>query len=145
MKTSYRVSSGAVLLVLVVLIANKLLFHEQISALGDTAVISLHSDYRGHLVPVVAFSILVWLGSFFILMMQGLRNRTVPRSVATVSLVAFAAWIIPLLRRVILAHSYTPSGIALLFIWVLAVVLMCVHQIVRGPGPQGEGLMRSES
>jgi hypothetical protein len=76
-------------------------------------------------------SALVWIVTFFILIVQGLRNRAVSRITALVSLVAFGITLYHELWRV--RHCYSTFGIASFCLCTSAVALMCLHHFLHRP------------
>lgn len=84
-------------------------------------------------------SVLVWFGSFLVLIVQGLRNRSVPRWVAAVSLIAFGLTTYSKVWREMRCDA--PAGIVAFFVWTATVGLMCLHQILRARGRSSKAFL----
>jgi hypothetical protein len=134
MKISYRITSVVVLVVTAGLFAvpDSLTVRPSVPSTGPEHRASAFDPcsmwiQMGLLVQLVA---LVWIGTLLSLWVQGLRNRTLPRIVAIVSLVALGfkvrneAWRAP---------CYSNTAIGLSAIWVTAVALMCLHHLLQRP------------
>ncbi len=80
---------------------------------------------------LIRLSALIWSATFLYLLVQGLRNRTVPRVIAIISIVASAPSVRNQLWRV--QHCQSNLGIALFWVWIMVVGLMCVHHIIQRP------------
>ena len=74
----------------------------------------------------VRISTLVWFTSFLILLVQGFRNRAVPRWLAIACLIALVPTFHHQLWRV--QQCYTKLGAVDLWICIGTVCLMCLHQ-----------------
>jgi hypothetical protein len=138
MKVSYRASAGAVVVVLVLLAATRSLSVEwaqpaPVSTIDGASVIAFNPCWPLHLTPLAKVAVVVWLGSFVILMTQGLRNRSVPRWLSITSVIAFAFLVY---REVVWRQAtecYTRLFALRGSLFVLAVGLMCLHQILQRP------------
>ena len=136
MRISYRVSSIALVLVVIgmFLLPNSILVRP--IAPTRTLVDGMVSfdpcfttwEESGWLIRL---SVLVWIGTFLYLFVQGLRNRTVPRAVAIVSFLAFVLSLHNRLWRV--QNCGSGLGIVVFWVWIMAVVLMCVQHIIQRP------------
>ena len=80
---------------------------------------------------LIQFAALVWFATFLSLLVQGIRNRTVPRVVPIVSLIASA----PSLRNQLwrTQHCDVNLGIVVSWVWIMAVGLMCFHHLIQRP------------
>jgi hypothetical protein len=78
----------------------------------------------------IRLATLVWLVTFVLLLVQGLRNRTLPRAVAVVSLTAFFLTLQDQPFRAL--HYRSNFGIAVFTTWVLAVALLSFLHAVSG-------------
>jgi hypothetical protein len=135
MKISYRVTSIAVVLVVVgmIVVPGSMTMRPptpaRISADGSVSFDPCASwEQTGWLIRLSA---LAWIGTFLPLFVQGLRNRTMPRVVAIVSLIAFGLSLHNQLWRVQRCDSNV--GIGLGAAWVVAVGLMCLHHVLQRP------------
>ena len=136
MKLSYRLTSGVVLVIL--------LLGVTIGSLAPSPLpqVSPPTSEQGavgfdpcgmwrQIPPIERLSVLLFLGSLLVLMVQGLRNREAPRWLAlgnliTLGLLAKYEW-----WQV--SHCYTKLDIGTCFVSVSALVLMCLHRILRRP------------
>jgi hypothetical protein len=73
---------------------------------------------------------LVWFGTALLMICRGLWNRTVPRPVALVSVVALSVIVQHALWMVISCES--PVGVELFWVRVSAVALMSLHHTFQG-------------
>ena len=135
MRISYRVSSIAVLLVVVgmFLLPESLMIRPRApaKAVVEGAVGFDLCTAWGQSGWLIRLSVLVWIGTFLYLFVEGIRNRTVPRAVAIVSFVAFGLSLHNRLWRV--QHCESILGIVAFSVWIMAVGLMCVHHIIQRP------------
>jgi hypothetical protein len=135
MKINYRTTAILVLLVLLaaILTPGSLTMRRPVLT-SITADGSVHVDLCD-MVEQIAWkyrlSALVWIVTFFILIVQGLRNRAVSRITALVSLVAFGITLYHELWRV--RHCYSTFGIASFCLCTSAVALMCLHHFLHRP------------
>jgi hypothetical protein len=123
MRVSYRFSAGAVLIVVGFIFASKYI------PVSDVPMCLV----RGDLSSLGKVAVVVWPVSFVILMVQGLRNRGVPRWLSIISLVAFVFLFYGDLEMRVTSDCYTRSGILRVSVWMFAVGLMCLHQIFQRP------------
>ena len=135
MRISYRVSSVAVLLVFVgmFLLPESLLVRPRAPAkdvVEGTVGIGPCTTWE-QISGFIRLSALVWLATFLSLFVQGLRNRTVPRMVAIVSLIAFCLGPLDQLGRI--QYCEADLGIFIFWVWIAAVALICVHHIIQRP------------
>jgi hypothetical protein len=136
MKISYRTSSILVLLVLLaaILTPESLTMRRPVLtrlANGDFPMDFCNTtEYIGWKYRLAAY---VWVVTFLIMIVQGLRKRTVFRLTAMVSLVAFGITLHHELWRV--QHCYSNFGIASFCFWTWAVALMCLHHFLQRPVP----------
>ena len=137
MKISYRVTSGSVLIVFILIEAIELLFQKSpepktASTVGEAVVVGWNPCMMGEqLSPIVRLSYLVWFGTFVVVIVQGLRNRPVARWLSIVSLIALGITVNHVRWEWI--HCYIRPSLTTFLVWVFAVTLMCVHQIVQRP------------
>ncbi|HEY6392551.1 MAG TPA: hypothetical protein VIX89_14810 [Bryobacteraceae bacterium] len=82
---------------------------------------------------ICRLSSLVWIVTFIMILVQGLRNRTVGPAIALVSLTTLA--ITTYYQRWHFQHCYSNIGIASVVLWVSAVSLMCIQQALQRPPP----------
>jgi hypothetical protein len=119
-KIGYRWTTGAALLSFAVSIAIGMIFHQSPQTKVSAAV---GWD------PVVRLSALIWFGSFLVLVVKGIRNRSAPRSLSAVGLIAFGVVTKRALWREM--NCDTHAGITAFFIWTAAVGVMYLHQLVQ--------------
>jgi hypothetical protein len=135
MRISYRVSSIAVLLVFggMFLLPESSMVRPRAhtrslvdgSASFDPCFMLEESGW------LIRLSVLIWIGTFLYLFVQGFRNRTVPRLVAITSLVAFG---LSLHNRFwTVQHCDSNLGIVVFWVWIMAMGLLCVHHIIQRP------------
>ena len=80
---------------------------------------------------LIRLSALVWMITFFPLLLRGLWNRSLPRVVAAISLIAFG---LSLHNKVSLVeHCYSTAGVGVFAAWVMAVGLLCIHHVLQRP------------
>ena len=83
-------------------------------------------------IPVtVRIATIVWFPSFLVLLVQGFRNRAVPRWVAAACLITIIPVINHQLWRV--QRCYTKLAAVDFWICVGTVCLMCLHQLFQRP------------
>ncbi len=82
----------------------------------------------GWLVRLAALS---WTVTFLPLLVQGLRNRTLPKTFGILSLIAFVPIVIHGFWRV--QNCETNAGVAFSVVQVVTVVVMSLHHIVPRP------------
>ena len=136
MKISYRVPSIAIVPVVVgmIVVPGSLMVRPPTPTtrvLEDGAVSFDPCSAWEQIGFLTKLSALVWIGTFLPLFIQGLRNRTLPRVVAVVSLIAFALSLRDQLWRV--QHCDSHVGIAVFAVWVSTVGLLCLHHIFQRP------------
>jgi hypothetical protein len=135
MRISYRVTSIAVVLVVVgMFIAPESLMVRPPAptrALGE-GIISFDPcsmwEQIGWLIRLAA---LVWIVTFLPLFLRGLWNRTLPRMVAAISLIAFGLSLRNQVWQV--EHCESNVGIGMFAAWVIAVGLLCIHHVLQRP------------
>jgi hypothetical protein len=76
-------------------------------------------------------SALVWLPSFVVLIVQGLRNRAVPRWLASVGLICF--FVMLRYQWWNLQHCHSGPSIALSLVWAVCFIAICLQEIVSRP------------
>jgi uncharacterized membrane protein YhaH (DUF805 family) len=129
-----RISSGAAVLLLVVSVGIGMVFNKSsqpttLTTAGDANVISFEPPCTAglHYSALVGFSTLIWFASFLVLAVQGLRNHSAPRWLASISLITFvvtfrsALWV--------KLNCGTQPSLVAFCLWASAVVVMCLHQI----------------
>ena len=80
MRISYRIGTGAALLSFAVSLAIGMLSHKPPQRVTSLTIAwDPCTMMRGQISAAVRVSALLWLGSFLVLIVQGLRNRSVPR------------------------------------------------------------------
>jgi hypothetical protein len=134
MKISFRATSILVVLVsLYVLLPQSLFMRRPVpSVVSEDGSVTF--DVCGmweQIGWIYGLAALVWIFTFLILILQGLRNRLVSRTTALVSLAAFGTTFYHQLWRV--QHCYSLFGIASFCFWTLAVALMCLYHVLRRP------------
>jgi uncharacterized membrane protein YhaH (DUF805 family) len=144
MKISYRVASIAVVLAVVLqFIVPESMFVRPRIPTGQNAegTISFDPCFMWEQIAwTIRLATFVWLGTFLPLLVQGLRNRTLPRLVAVVSLIAFFLSLQDQPFRVL--HCQSNFGISVFLTWVLAVALLCFQHAVQRPVLVGADLPR---
>jgi hypothetical protein len=134
-KISYRVTSIAIVLVVVgmIVVPGSMTMRPPAPtrASGDGVVSFDPCLMWEQLGWLIRLSALVWIGTFLPLFVQGLRNRTMPRVVAVVSLIAFGLSLHNQVWRV--QHCGSNVGIGLFAVWVVAVGMMCLHHVFQRP------------
>lgn len=134
MRISYRVSSISVLLIFagMFLLPESLMVRPRALKSFANGAVSFDPCMMwariGWLIRVSAF---VWLATFLSLFAQGIRNRTVPRVVAIVSLTAFCLGPFNQLWRI--QYCEANLTIVVFSVWIMAVGLMCIHHIIQRP------------
>lgn len=134
MKISYRTSSVAVVLVFVGMFAipESLMMRPRISTVPTSDFVGFDTCFMWEQIAwTIRLAALVWFGTFLPLLVQGLRNRTLPRLIAVVCLIAFGWNIQSQLWRV--QHCQSNFGIGVYAVWVATVALMCFHHVFQRP------------
>jgi hypothetical protein len=154
MRISYRAVSSLVVTALVLISAIGFLFDKSPvsvpTTVSGTGIVQFDPCMMLDQIPAsVRLDTFVWCGSFLALLVQGMRNRSAPRWLALVCLVALGPIVSQEYWR--LQHCYTKLGTGIFWIWISAVSLMCLHQILQRPPlsekggsnepPQGKGGM----
>lgn len=133
MRISYRAVSSVVVSILVLLLTMEFLLDKlrvPATTVGETGIVQFDTCVMWEQIPAsVRLSTFVWCGSFLVLLIQGLRNRSAPWWLAVMCLVALGSMLSHDYWR--LQHCYTKLGIAGFWIWTSAVSLMCLHQILQ--------------
>lgn len=132
MRISYRITSGAALGVLALhLAARHLLPPPDLTTVSSAGAPGWDPcsvwEQMPALMQVLA---LVFLVSFVVLTVQGLRNHAVPRWLA----IAGLAGLVPIVdHKLWLIHCSNKVSVVTFFIWLLAFALVCLHQILQRP------------
>ena len=138
MRVNYRASAGAVIVVFLILVATRSLFNNAgqpaaVALVNGASAVQFCAD-RWDLSMLGQSAVAVWFVTFPILMTQGLRNRSVPRWLSIPSLIAFTFLMYgELVMKLASDCPYTRSSIFRASILVLAVCVMCLHQIFQRP------------
>lgn len=123
MKIGYRVSSGAVLVAWIVEMRLPVPRHVQTGGFDPC--------YLWEQMPAdEKLAVLVFFPALLVLLVQGLRNRPVPRWLAIAALVALGPVAKDLIRQQSLCGRQPNFGF---YCWAGAVVLMCLHQMLQRP------------
>jgi uncharacterized membrane protein YhaH (DUF805 family) len=135
MRISYRVVSAVVLATFLSLYVIGLLFDKALvpaAKVAEPGVVQFNVCNMWEQIPAtVRLSTIVSFVTTLILLVQGLRNRSVPRWLAALCLVApFPSINHEYWQR---QECYTKFGATLFWICVFAVGLMCLHQIFQRP------------
>jgi hypothetical protein len=128
-KISYRWSTGAALLSIAMSILTGIFFHRSPESTVASTVGWDPCMMWEQMAVTVRLSALLCFGSFLVLIVQGLRNRSVPRLLSVVGLISFGVVTQHALWREM--RCDTQPGQVAFFIWIAAAVLMCLHQIVQ--------------
>jgi hypothetical protein len=128
-KIGYRWTTGAALLSFAVSIAIGMIFHQSPQTKVSAAVGWDPCRMWEQMGAVVRLSALIWFGSFLVLVVKGIRNRSAPRSLSAVGLIAFGVVTKRALWREM--NCDTHAGITAFFIWTAAVGVMYLHQLVQ--------------
>jgi len=135
MKISYRTSSIAVIMVFagMFVVPESLMVRPRIPA-GSAIEGGVTFDpcfMWDQVAWTIRLAFLVWFGTFLPLLVQGLRNRTLPRLMAVVCLIAFGWSLQDQLWRV--QHCQSNFGIGVYAVWVATVALMGLHHVLQRP------------
>jgi len=132
-KISYRTSSVAVILVIAgsFAVPESLMVRPRISAGSvNEGVITFDPCSMWEQIGwTIRLAALIWFGTFLPLFVQGLRNRTLPRFLAVVCLIAFGWSLRNQLWRV--QHCQSNFGVGVYAVWVATVALMCLHHVLQ--------------
>jgi len=136
MRLSYRTTTALALTTFVLLLSGESLFNPSRvpvpEAAAEVGVVRSDPCMMWEQIPAtVRLSAFVWFGSFLVLLVQGLRNRPVPRWLAIVCLIALVPSVNHELWRV--QRCYTTLNAVAFWIWISAVAVMCLHQVVQRP------------
>ena len=138
MRVSYRVTSGLVIATYLLLIFSEYLFHPSRPVHDPVAPVkagAIQFDPCGMWISQMPMTVII-PGLFFsvsmpILLVQGMRNRSVSRWLAVASLISLGPVVNDQLWMV--QHCYSTLGVVGFWVCNAAVALMCLHQIVQRP------------
>jgi hypothetical protein len=132
MRISYRISSGAVLATVGLLIVTNALLpvaQQRPKATEQGAVGWDPCSLWEQMAPTVRLATLVCFGAFLVHLVQGLRNRPAPRWLGIAGLPALGLTVNHQLWWI--NRCSTPSHELEYFIWVAAVGLMFLHHAIQ--------------
>jgi hypothetical protein len=136
MRMSYRVSSMIVVVTYLLLaLMEQVVGSSQPASptrASESGVETFNPCMMWEQIPVtVRVATIVWFPSFLVLLVQGFRNRAVPRWVAAACLITIIPVINHQLWRV--QQCYTKLAAVDFWICVGTVYLMCLHQLFQRP------------
>jgi uncharacterized membrane protein YhaH (DUF805 family) len=135
MRASYRTVSSIVATIFVLVFAIEFLFDKALvpaKTVAEPGVVQFNVCTMWEQIPAtVRLSTIVSFVTTFVLLVQGLRNRSVPRWLAALCLVApFPSINHDYWQR---QECYTKFSATLFWICIFAVAVMCLHQIFQRP------------
>lgn len=136
MRFSYRMTSALFIAAYVIFVASGLLFNPSlkpaIQTNLDVNVFQLDLCTMWEQVPAaLRISTLLCFGSLLVLLIQGMRNRSVPRWLAIACLITLIPTVNHELWRV--QQCYTTLSKVGFWVCISATVLMCFHQMFQRP------------
>jgi hypothetical protein len=123
---SYRISAGFVIMAA--------LLNGAVSAISGNPYIKNPGCGELQLTDVARFSGIVAFPLLVIILLRGIRSRPVPRALAGVALIALLIAAQSQLTRI--TNCETAGEIITTILWMLTLVVMCLHQIIQQTQPE---------
>jgi hypothetical protein len=136
LRVSYRVTGVLVIATYLATLGIEHFYetHRTFTSRNDLPPLTMHFDpctMRGETSPFIKGMILIWLGSFSAILVQGLRNLGARMYLPIVCILAY----LPILRDAFpwVRDCYTLLGLIDFLACVGSVCLMCAHHLVQRP------------